>query len=136
MYTYNHGDFLKGDLIQNIDTGTLFKVKEIEGETISLVNGTCYGTDYDYRPKNSYMSRVQIIDNDYSRNLIRLPLSMIKLRNGDQHNYRRISPSEISSDERITGKRRNEGQPVDWDEFDKNPDCFDPPMKPDCVDLL
>ena len=134
MPIYRHGDFLKGDLIQNIDSGTLFKVKKIEGKTIHLVNGTRYRCRNNYRPKWDWERWVQIVDNDFSKILIELPYSIVTLEDGDRHNYIRISPEEASDDERIRHKRALEGTPVDWEKFDKNPDCFDPPMRPDYIE--
>lgn len=139
MHTYNYGDFLEGDFIKNNNSGVLFKVYAVEEERVTLVNG-CYSIDKGYGPARDGIYRyADIYDNpihnkDYSRMEVRSRKWLKKIKDGDNHNFTRIARKDIAKDYGIQKKRGTCcGYMLDWADFDNNPECFYPKIKPDKV---
>ena len=139
MYTYNYGDFLEGDFIKNTSSGVLFKVYAVDEERMTLVNG-CYSVNKGSGPARDGIYRyADICENpihnkDYSRMEVRSRKWLKKIRDGDNHNFTRIARKDIAKDRGIQKKRHAcRGYILDWADFDNNPECFYPKIKPDKV---
>ena len=131
VHTYNYGDFLEGDFIKNTSSGVLFKVRDVTEEQVILVNG-CYSVD----SGDGCLSYTEVRENpihngDYSLMEVRSRSWTKKIKDGDEHNFARIARRDIAKDYGIQKKRYAcRGWVLDWTNFDNNPDCFHPKIKP------
>ena len=130
VYTYNYGDFLEGDFIKNTSSGVLFKVRNVDEEQVTLVNG-CYSVDSDEGEIDyTLIDENPIHNGDYSLMEVRSRSWTKKIKDGDEHNFVRIARRDIAKDYGIQKKRNAcRGWVLDWTNFDNNPDCFRPKIK-------